>query len=444
MAGRLAVGLLMTVMWAFAVPDAAAITLVEAYQRALQHDPDYRSALAEREASSQEQALGRSNLLPVVSFSAQRSKNEADRTFNLSSGTTQDHVSYDSKSEVLSLRQPLYNSANFAKYKQGVARTSQGEAVFEAKKNELMLRLIAAYFDVVLARSNLDLSDSQRKYTEEQLARAKTGYKAGEAILPDVEEAQARLDLAVAQGMEAKDALQIAVHRLEKIVGGEAGRIPSMKQEFPAFHPLQPAVLDEWVALATHNNPELRAKQYEVESFKQEIAKSRAGHYPTLDLTASLSRTNQVDITQLNQDVEAKAVGVQLTVPLFNGGYYSALTAQSRANYTRADEGLSSLRQNKIIETRQYYLGVKSGESRLAALKQALKSSEIALNASQMARKAGERTAADVLNALQQLFTTRKELVQAQAGYLLGRLRLKATAGMLSEQDLGEIGRYLE
>lgn len=443
-AGKAAVGVA-AVMWLLAAPHAVAINLVEAYQRAQQHDPDFRAALAERESTAQEQTLGRAGLLPSVSFNAMKAWNSADRTFSLPTGSLEDHVSYQGKSQVLSLRQPLYNSANLAKYRLGISRASQGEARFEFRKQELITRLMAAYFDVLVARGNVDLLDSQIKLLEQQVARAREMFKGGEGTVQDVEETQARRDVTLVQGVEARDALEIAARKLRNIIGEEIGPLPAVKEEFPTPPPLQPENLEGWIELATTNNPELTAKRHEIESLNQEVAKSRAGHLPTLDLAASVSRTSQDSITQLNQDIDSKSVALQLAVPIYSGGFHSALTAQSLANLARAREEFSSLLNNKVhMEIRQQYLGVKSGERKISALRRAVKSSEIALVASQMGRKAGERTVVDVLNAQQQLFTVRKDLAQAKATYLLSRLRLKLAAGMLSDQDLGEVSRYLE
>ncbi len=113
------------------------------------------------------------------------------------------------------------------------------------------------------------------------------------------------------------------------------------------------------------------------------------------------------------------------------------------ANRERAREDLENARRSVALQTRQAYLGVVDGLSQVQALQQALKSSESLLEASKLGQEVGVRTNLDVLNATQQLYSTRRDLYQSEYNYLLSQLRLKAAAGTLAEEDLARVNQSL-
>jgi outer membrane protein len=142
-------------------------------------------------------------------------------------------------------------------------------------------------------------------------------------------------------------------------------------------------------------------------------------------------------------DTTSKVVGVQLNMPLFQGGATQSKYREADANREKAKQDLENARRSVAVQTRQAYLGVASGIAQVKALQQALKSSESLLEASKLGQGVGVRTNLDVLNAQQQLFSTRRDLYQAEYNYLISRLRLKAAVGTLTEEDLKGVNQAL-
>jgi outer membrane protein len=116
---------------------------------------------------------------------------------------------------------------------------------------------------------------------------------------------------------------------------------------------------------------------------------------------------------------------------------------EAEANKDKAQQDLENAKRSVTVQVHQAYLGVVNGIAQVQALQQALKSSESLLEASKLGQKVGVRTSLDVLNAQQQLFSTRRDLYQAQYNYLVSQLRLKAAAGNLNEGDLSYINQAL-
>jgi len=175
------------------------------------------------------------------------------------------------------------------------------------------------------------------------------------------------------------------------------------------------------------------------------VARNRGGHYPTVDLVANYSQNNASGGSfGLGSDSTNKSVGVQLNLPLFQGGAVNSKWREAQANRERASQELENARRSVALQTRQAYLGVVSGIAQVKALQQALTSSTSLLDASKLGQEVGVRTNLDVLNAQQQLYSTRRDLYQAEYNYLLSQLRLKAAVGTLGEADLSKVNQALD
>jgi outer membrane protein len=193
------------------------------------------------------------------------------------------------------------------------------------------------------------------------------------------------------------------------------------------------------------NNPQLALAQAGSELAEKEVTRNRAGHLPTVDLVANYS-SNSANGSSfgVGSDTTSKTVGVQLNIPLYQGGAVNSRSREAQANSDRAKQELENARRNVALQTRQAYLGVVSGIAQVKALQQALASSVSVLEASKLGQEVGVRTNLDVLNAQQQLYSTRRDLYQAEYNYLLSQLRLKAAVGTLGEAELDKVNQALK
>ena len=200
--------------------------------------------------------------------------------------------------------------------------------------------------------------------------------------------------------------------------------------------------MEKWVEDAHANNLELVIARLSAELAEKEVTRNLGGHYPTLDLVANYSKSSS-NGGSLSGNTN-KSIGVQLNMPLYLGGLVNSRWREAEANLERASQELENVRRSVATQARQAYLGVESGMAQVQALKQALASSKSVLEASKLGQQVGVRTNLDVLNAQQQLFSTRQELFQAQYNYLMSRLRLKASVGTLIEADLNKVNQALQ
>lgn len=438
---RLRVGLaLYCGVWLPGAALAGAMGVMQAYQAALQNDPVYRSALAEREAGQEFQHLGRAQLLPTISAIYGTSRNQADVTNALGTAESRHYTSVNGS---LQLRQPLINLEGRAAYRQGLARTAGSEALFSARRQELMVRLFDTYAAALYAQEELRLAQAQLDALDEQLKANQQLLAKGEGTRTDVLETQAKRAIAQAQLLEAQDNLQHAHNRLAAMTGTPADRLARLSDGFNASL-TQTQSLDEWRTLALQRNGLLLSLARDVEAAREEINRVSSGHSPRLDLMASFGRSESDTVTTYRQTSRTNSLGVQLNVPLYAGGAVASQTRQATARLAQAEAELDAkTRETQVDLHKQFHLQQSSG-LRIQALLKAVEAGRVLIEATQKSVRGGERTNLDVLNARERLSASERDLLKARHTYLLAGLRLRSQAGVLEESDLGRVASLFE
>ena len=426
---------------ALQTPGANAIGLMQAYQAALANDPTYQSAIHENEAGQQNRLLGRSTLLPSVVANYQTSKAIAEITNKSQQGNNTINPRYTSSAAVLQLKQPIINFDGLARYRQGVAQSNYSTALFGARQQELVIRLISAYSDAQFAEDQLALTTAQRDAFGEQMRVNDRMFAKGEGTKTDSLETQAKFDLANAQVIESADALNTARNTLAGIVGQEITVLDGLSPDF-RVRPMQPAGFEEWKTIALEQNAEIATLRYGLEAARQEINKQRAGHLPRLDFVASIEKDRSNTINTYNQDSNVRTYGVQLQIPIYSGGYVSAATTQAVAQYEKARSDLDAKVSQVTVELRKQYSLALSSVAHIDALVKSVNSTNLLVEATRQSIKGGVRINLDLLNAQQQLYTARRDLAQSRYNYLLSYLRLRNAAGTLSGADVQDVAAY--
>jgi len=425
---------------------AHALNLQQAYEAALRNDPTYRMRLQEREAGKEYAVLGRAGLLPSVSASHSVTRNVADQTApqrDILGRVTmvETHPRYLSRSSTVQLRQPILNLDAFYRYRQGKVQSAQSEQALEAGTDDVALRTARAYMDVLFAQDQVALSKVQRDMYKEHQAVNGRLFEKGEGTRTDMLETQARYDLAEAQLIEAEDNLKAARDTLQGVIGMDPGSLDELAANF------RPLVLDqgsyeEWEQLALKNNNMLAATRLAVENARLEIGRNRAGHAPRLDFLATYNKGDSETLNQFGIQSTNRQLGIQLTVPIYNGGGINAQTRQVAANYGRAQAELDVRTNEILVELRRAHSVVESSARKIDALVKAVDSAKLLMTATEQSIKGGVRINLDLLNAQQQLFTSQRDLAQARYGYLLGLLRLRVASGTLDSQHVREVAAY--
>ncbi|MGE5737698.1 MAG: TolC family outer membrane protein, partial [Betaproteobacteria bacterium] len=337
-----------------------------------------------------------------------------------------------------------YRYANQVAYSQAVQQVEQADFTLASARQDLILRVATAYFDVLLAQFTVEVTESQKAAVSEQLAQAKRNFEVGVATITDTNEAQAKYDSIVAQEISARNDLENKRTALRAIIG----RFPQdLKRLGPGFEPTPPSPnsLDAWVDRALTDNLNVRIARYNADIATLEIERQRAGRLPTLDLVASANAqagSGSVNTSAFNDQRQA-AIGLALTVPLYQGGLIDSRVREALALQENARQNLEVARRNALFNAQTGFSGVNSAAASVKAFEQALVSAQTAYESNKTGQEVGVRTNLDVLNTQQNVFQTRRDLAQAYFNYLLGILRLKAAVGSLDEQDLADVNRRL-
>ncbi|MGE5104389.1 MAG: TolC family outer membrane protein [Betaproteobacteria bacterium] len=418
--------------------------LMDVYRDAQRNDPVVAAARANWEATQERVPQARAGLLPNVALSASTNANYFGTDLE-TDPRARVNRNFGAGGLTVSASQPLYRYANSVAYSQAVEQVQQADYTLASAKQDLILRVAVAYFDVLLAQFNVELAESQKAAVSEQLAQAKRNFEVGVATITDTNEAQAKYDSIVAQEIGARNDLENRRTALRAIIGREPH---DLKRLGPGFEPQLPSpnAPDEWVDRALNDNLAVRIAQYNADIATLEIERQRAGRLPTVDLVASLSA--QAFSATINTDASGNqrqaAIGLALNVPLYEGGFTESKVREAYALQDAARRNLEIARRNALFLAQTGFTGVTSAAASVKALEQALVSAQTAYESNRTGQEVGVRTNLDVLNTQQNVFQTRRDLAQAYFNYLLSVLRLKSAAGSLTEEDLEAANRRLQ
>ncbi|MDR0234274.1 MAG: TolC family outer membrane protein [Zoogloeaceae bacterium] len=421
-------------------PSAAALDLLEAYHRAQNYDAQFTAARSTLDAERERLPQARAALLPSLSLGGQSTLND-NRTRSPHALRQEDR--YNSHSYGLTLTQPLFRRENFVAYEQGERVALMAEIRFAEAEQNLILRVAEAYLAVLDAQSTLEAAQSQKEAIAQQLEQARHYFEAGVATIIDTTEAESRHDLALAQEIAGINELEIRREALYVLIGETTETLARLRGDLSQTLP-SPNTIAPWVESAQKGNLAVQIAEYEADIADLEIARANAGHYPTLDIVANVGKSRSRNNSGERPTNETNNIGLQWSMPLFSGGYVSSKAREAAANRHAALALLEAARRGAALAARQNFLGVVNGLAQIRALSAALASSLTSLEQNKTGYEIGVRINIDVLNAEQQVFTTRRDLTRARHETLLARLRLKNAVGTLSEQDLAEVNALLD
>lgn len=440
----------------------AANQLETAYRLALANDPILSAAAAQRDAALEARPQARSVLLPQVTVQANLSENDFEQTqtgINRATGAPSNFTTdgdSTSTNASLTISQAIFDWSAFKQLKQSHSQVALAHARYLVEEQGIVVRLAEAYFNALAATDTVAFAAAEKRAIERQLEQAQKRYEVGLSALTDVQEAQARYDLAVADEIEAKRQLRTTREALREITGQYAPELSSVQVGLDLQSPA-PQDADQWVAKALQSNFGLAAERLSGEVAFEEIRRQGGSRYPTLSLqgTASLQETSGESSTRDNStgaatprtpsdtETDSLSVGLFLNWNAFTGLRTTSQIRQARAQYEQQAAIIEQTKRAVERQTRDAYDGVLAGISRVKALRQAVKSNQTALDASEAGFRVGNRTSVDVLNAQRELFRARTDFARARYDFLLNRLRLKQAAGQLTADDLMQIDALL-
>ncbi|CAB0151951.1 Outer membrane protein TolC [Pseudidiomarina piscicola] len=422
--------------------------LAQIFQLALQNDPTLKQAQAQRDAARQGVNIAEASWWPQVGFQAGYSRSTREtQDFDSSGNSFMYDITSTGWSAGVNLSQTLFNKATWEQTEIADKQAYQAEVNYLSERQNLMLRVVNAYFSVLERKDDLEFAQAEKRAIERQLEQTKQRFSVGLTAITDVHEAQAQFDNAVAREIQAKNAVEIAQESLREITGRYHQDIAELDTKNFSPSAPNPENADNWVATAEDKNLQLLVQRVSVEISDQQIDLALAGHYPQVSLSGSLSTQDSesevLGRTSNPPRMDSSSIGVNLNVPLFSGFRTSSQAEQARANYVASSQQLEFTRRNVERQVRSAYYDLVAAIATIRALEQAVVSADSALKATQTGFEVGTRTIVDVLDSTRNLFNARRNLSTARYNYIRQSLTLQQASGKISERDLMAINASL-
>lgn len=426
-----------------AATSASALDLSEALRLAQQYDTTYQAAYAAYLASSEAASQSTAAILPQIDLNAyvKRGTTEVDK----SGVTTKSDKDGDGYS--LDLSQVIFDKTIFDNLDQGDAVVAKAVADLETARQETIVRVATAYFDVLTAIDTLETASAEKKAIGKQLEQSKERFNVGLSAITDVKEQQASYDIAVADEIIAINNLSNTREALRFIINTYPEDLKIAREDMPLIVP-EPMDINAWQDKSLQNNFSLLSAKYSVDAAQSAYDGSKGGHYPSLRLNASYGidnngATNFSGITLPETQNTDASVMLNLNVPLYRGGLTSSTVRQKLSQLDQAKALQEQEKRRTVGVSRSAYLSLEADISQVKARKQAVISTQTSLDATMAGYDAGTRTSVDVLLSQRLLYSSQRDYSVARYTYLTDSLKLKQVAGILTETDVDAINNWL-
>lgn len=403
--------------------------LNEVYKLALANDPQLKSAEASFGAGKEIEVQNKAALLPNIGLTA--------TTSNVDSDT----ANFDNHGYTLSLTQPVFNAASWFTFKQGQILTERAALQFDLEQQNLIRRTVEAYLGVLRANSELQTSEAQERAIKRRLDQVNAQFEVGLIANTDVQEAQASFDNARVARITAEGELDNSYEAIERLTGKSFIKVAQLSKAFPIEAP-SPSEPKAWLEKAWQGNLSLKLAEMASESSRRAAQAANAGHYPTLNLTASYDYDKGTAFS--DESTDTSSIGLSLSVPIFSGGATSSKSRELEQRLIENQYNKEDTLREITQSTRSLLRNLRTGSLSVQALQQSIKSSETALQATEEGYKVGTRNVVDVLQAEQQLYAAQRDYANARFTFVQNLITFKQQLGTLSPDDIEELDGWLE
>ena len=419
--------------------------MMTTYKLAAEQDPTYRAAINIYEAENARLGVARSGILPFLGADAGSTRRSQKNTSNDGIPGLDGEANFNIESWSVQFRQALFDVPAWEVYQQAKVNVEKASLDLTSAQQELIYRVANVYGLALVAEENLRVSEAEKTALAEQLELDKERLNVGLGTVTNLYATESRYNLAISNVIEADFSLRDALVALKELTGQEPGELKVIAGDKPPLDPPAPDSVDFWVDTALKNNLDYLASQRSVEIADREVSRIKAGHLPVLGLVARHSNIDaDGSLSGSGRLSENTDVALQLDIPLIQGWGVVAGTKEARALYQAVLQEQEGVRRSVDRTSRSAYQAIKSGISRLQALKSAVKAGTSTVEAKREGFKAGVNTNVEVLDAVRDLYFSERDYINAKYQFILSTLQLKRVAGSLKVTDLEVVNSWLE
>jgi outer membrane protein len=430
------------------IPPLHAADLLDIYLQALDNDPAFKIAYSTFMSDSQNVPRARAPLLPQFTVNALTSSSQQ----NVNAGLLMDgenfivDESYQTMQWQFSASQAIYNFKAWAEVQQAKASVKAANALFNDASQNLLLRVTAAYLDVLFSYDFLTFTQAKKRANKRQFDQATQRFNVGLDAITSVYDAQAAYDYSVSQVIEAENNVINTGEELRKLTNHIYDKLaPLRNNKIPLIRP-EPDNIDDWVATGLKQNYKLFAAKYSMEEKREKVKVKSSGNWPILAVKANLTRTrNQSQDPNFFIPATQQISSVALTFdyPILQGGLVLAETKQAQFDFQSASQALEQAYRDVTVDSRIAFNTINNGIAKVKADRKTLFTQTASLESTEAGFFVGTRNMVDVVGAQERLFLAQKELASDQYGLIKFMLKLKYLAGTLNVTDLEEINSWL-
>ena len=412
--------------------SANAGLLLDLYLESLNSNPTLlgRTYAIDQAKAQEDQALSR--LLPQISANGTYSYNR----FNSDSAGTRN---YDGLRGSIQARQALFDLPSFLRYQGAKAATQQSKEELNAYRMQLAGEVLDRYLQVLEASDQITYLVSEKEATDHQIKRLRKMQQRQMAKITDVYEVEAYYQALNTLEIEAQNDKAVGLERLRETTGINLKTVAPLNKD--QFLPV-PENQEKWVQDAIENNPSLAALQYAIDSAEKQISSNKAEHLPQLALQLSETYSDQGYDNRQLPAYNVGTVGLQLSIPIYEGGRVYAATREATARYYMSKQQFIQVSRQVERETRTSFLNAEASHARIASTGQEVYAQNKAFEGQKKGYKLGVSTIVDVMETRRRLFRARIERLQARYDYIRNLIGLRIWAGGLSIANIEEIDTW--
>ncbi|AYZ18621.1 outer membrane channel protein TolC [Klebsiella pasteurii] len=411
--------------------------LLQVYQQARISNPDLRKSAADRDAAFEKINEARSPLLPQLGLGA-------DYTYTSGFRDAKDQNS-DVTSGSLQLTQVLFDMSKWRALTLQEKNAGIQDVTYQTDQQTLILNTATAYFKVLAAIDTLSYTEAQKQAIYRQLDQTTQRFNVGLVAITDVQNARSQYDAVLANEVTARNDLDNAVEELRQVTGNYYPELASLNVD--GFKTTKPSAVNALLKEAENRNLSLLQARLSQDLAREQIRQAQDGHLPTLNLNATSSVSNNSyngsKNTTQDRDIGQNQIGLNFSLPLYQGGMVNSQVKQAQYNFVGASEQLESAHRSVVQTVRSSFNNVNASISSINAYKQAVVSAQSSLDAMEAGYSVGTRTIVDVLDATTTLYNAKQQLSNARYNYLINELNIKSALGTLNEQDLVALNNTL-
>ncbi len=409
---------------------AGAETLAEAFAQAYQYNPQLLAQRAQLRATDESVPQALAGWRPTVQFTGSAGKEISQTTQSVNNVGTRTTQYLTPRTLDLNITEPVWTSGRTpALIRQAEHNVLSQRAQTVATEEQVLFSVAQAFLDVVRDQATVQLNINNEQVLRRQLEATNDRFRVGEVTRTDVAQSESRVALAVATRVQAEGNLQVSRSNYQRAVGHLPDRLAQ-----PTERVNLPATRDEALALARAQNPNVIIADYSAKAAEDAVVATRAQLLPQVSVIGDANKSDETLIQGRN--VNSLSLIARMTVPLYEAGSVYAQTRAAKQTVSQRRDLLDDARRVAIQLATRDWETIQSGRAQVQSLQSTIRAAEIALEGVRQEAQVGSRTVLDVLNAEQELFTDRVNLVQAQHDLAVAEFDLAQQVGHLTAEEL--------